>query len=118
MGVKPFFFYFYNHFSFKLYTSPCYYVGGRTEAKGHWSAAVRQSTIRISLNSTSQKGRRPGCNVSKSEFFFEGFPEEEVYREYGISIQFNIMRYYRNYIIHYYTLSQSQRNHLSELFIV
>ena len=63
MGVKPFFFYFSNYFSSKvhLYTSPRYYVGGRTAAKGQWSAAVRQYTIRISLNNTSQKGRCPGC---------------------------------------------------------
>ena len=63
MGVKPFFFYFYNYFSFKLYTSTHYYVGGRTAANVHWSAAVRQCTIRISLNIGSKKGLCPRCNV-------------------------------------------------------
>ena len=61
MGGKPSFFYFYNYFSSKLYTSPRYPIGGRTAAKGHWSAAVRQFTIRISLNSLFKKGRCSGC---------------------------------------------------------
>ncbi len=63
MGGKPSFFYFYNYFSSKLYTSPRYSIGGRMAAKGHWSAAVRQFTIRISLNTLFKKGRCSGCIV-------------------------------------------------------
>ena len=62
MGGKPSFFYFYNYFSSKLYTSPRYYIGGRKVAKGHWSAALRQFTIRISLNTLFKKGRCSGCS--------------------------------------------------------
>ena len=63
-GGKTFLFYFYNFFSSKLYTSPRYPIGGRTAAKGHWSAAVR------SLNTLFKKGRCSGCIASKPQLSF------------------------------------------------
>ena len=56
-------FFIFTIFPSRMYTSPRNSIGGNKAAKVHLSAAVRQCTIRISLNIGSKKGLCPRCNV-------------------------------------------------------